>query len=82
MKPAVVYGVAAGLGSISVVGVGYAVKTVLGLGENSSSFAFAQNAVDSPRSVPEPETVLLLGIALLGLVLWRHKSTAARLLRR
>jgi len=80
MKTAVMYA-AVGLGSVSVVGVGYAIKTVLGLGGNFTGLSFSQNALDSPRSVPEPETFLLLGTGLLALALWRHRSIGSRLFR-
>ena len=64
MKPSIVYATV-GLGSISVVGgVAFAVKTVLGLGGFSTGLAFSQNALNSPRSVPEPETLILLAAGL------------------
>ena len=81
MKSSMVYATA-GLGSISVVGgVAYAVKTLLGIGGNSTGLAFSQDALASPRSVPEPETLLLLAAGLLGFVLWRHRSIGSRLFR-
>lgn len=81
MKSSIVYATA-GLGGISVVGgVAYAVKTVLGLGGDFTSLGFSQNALDSPRSVPEPETLLLLAAGLIGFALWRHRSIRTRLFR-
>ena len=76
MKSSIVYA-AAGLGSVSLVGgVAYAVKSVLGLG-GTTGLAFSQNALDSPRSIPEPETFLLLRAGLLGLCIVAPKVNSS-----
>jgi hypothetical protein len=71
---------AAGLGGITIAGVGYAVKTVLGLGESPASLAF-ERSQNAPQSVPEPGSLLLLGAGLLALALWRYRSMVTRLFR-
>ena len=81
MKPVGMY-TAASLGGISVAAVGYTVGRIFfGLGGNSTGLALADSRIATAQSVPEPETLLMLGAGLLVLVWWRHKSIARGLLR-
>ena len=76
---------AAGLGGLSMVGIGYTVANLVwGIGGSSANLAseHSQGALVSPQSVPEPESVLLFGAGLLALALWHHKSISERLVRR
>ena len=79
MKPVVF--VAAGLGAASVTAASaYAVKTLLSEGGLFANFAHSQN-FESPRSVSEPESLLLLGAGLLAIAWWRRSAIAARLFK-
>ena len=79
MKPVGMYTVAS-LGGISVAAVGYtAARILLGLGGKSTDLALADSQIATAQSVPEPETLLLLGAGLLVLAWWRHKSIAGSL---